>query len=89
MKLANELNNHLLKRKEYILEMTHMGTPSTAQVVTLVAEHFKVGEDHVSIKKINNKTGTSQFIVDALVYESAEQRTKIEPKAKQKKEVAN
>ncbi len=89
MNLITEAHNLLLKRREFVASFTHVGAPSRVQISKLVADHFKTGEDSVAIKHIRNKTGTSQFIVDAFVYDSPEQRTKIEPKPKQKKAAAS
>lgn len=88
MNVLNETHNMLLKRREVLVSLSHAGAPSMPAVVKLVAEHFKAGEDTVAVKRIDNKRGTHQFIIDAFVYDSHEQRTKIEPKPKQKKVVA-
>ena len=85
MKVLKEFKNSLLKRKEIRAEMDGDSNPGAVAVSKMVAEQFKVKEDQVAVRKIGSEFGESRFVIDAFVYDSAEAKTKTEPKIKVKK----
>ena len=50
-----------------------------------IVEKFKGDEESVVVKLVKNNYGANEFLVEALIYDSAEHRNKIEPKKKEKK----
>ena len=80
-----EFYNSLLKRKEVVAVFSSASNPGFAHSTKFIADHFKVGEDVVAIKKIENNYGSREFRVSAFVYDSSSDRSKTEPKVKEKK----
>lgn len=81
----HEIKNSLLKRREVTTSITHSGNPGYAFVTKHLAEHFKVPEEHIAIKSLHGKFGSPEFIVQAFIYDSAEDKKHVEPKPKIKK----
>lgn len=81
----NEKSNVLLKRKEILFAVEAGANPGFDKVRKLAAEDMKTGEDLVVIKSLKNNFGTNRFVVEAFVYDSKEQKEKIEPRVKEKK----
>lgn len=81
----NEFYNSLLKRKEVTATLSSASNPGFAFSTKFIAEHFKVGEDVVSIKKIENNYGSREFRVFAFVYDTVDAKSKTEPKIKEAK----
>lgn len=85
MKILNDTKNNLLKRREIIAEVESHGNPGFTNVAKMMAETAKAKEDVIVIKRIGSEFGQSKFTIEALVYDSVEAKTKIEPKPKVKK----
>ena len=80
--------NSLMKRREVIAMLSSNGNPGNVQSSKFVADNFKVAEDLISIKKIENNYGSKDFRIHAFVYDSVEDKTRIEPKLKEVKKTA-
>lgn len=72
--IVKEMDNPLLDRKEYLIEIESVGNPKTEDVKALV----KGEEGLVVIKKLKGKYGQGNFIADVVVYNSAEAKKRIE-----------
>lgn len=88
MKLISEFRNELLKRKEVKFSVEAESNPGFTKVIEECANHFKVENERVVIKRLWNNFGTMNFFVEAFVYDSIEDKNNIEPKPKVKKEAA-
>lgn len=88
MKLTHSNANALMKRREVVITLEHASNPGFAHATTLIAQHFKVGEEHVVVRAIRGHFGSHVYLIEAFVYDSAEARSEIEPKAKEKKVAA-
>ncbi len=83
-----EFYNSLLKRMEVKAMLNSVGNPGTAKSSKFIAENFKVGEDVVSVKKIENNYGSNEFIIHAFIYDSLGDKVKVEPKLKEVKKAS-
>jgi ribosomal protein S24E len=85
MNVVKEFENDLLKRKEVVVTLESESNPGFERSVKEVAGHFKVDESEVVVRRVGSSFGNDEFVVEAFVYDSAEQKDKIEPKKKEKK----
>lgn len=84
--ITGNKENALLQRKDVTATLTFdKATPSNAEVSKALAAKLSAPEDAIVIKKIEGGFGTTSAKVRAVVYASAEQKLKIEPKKKAKK----
>ena len=77
--------NSLLKRREVIAILSSIGNPGIVQSSKFISEKFKVGEDVISVKRIENNYGSKEFSVHAFIYDSLDDKAKVEPKLKEVK----
>jgi small subunit ribosomal protein S24e len=83
IKITNQQQNPLLKRKEIKFEVEHTqtkGTPQRIEVRNQLAEMLKTKPELVYIKRVQTKTGTRKATGEANAYETLEQANKIEQK---------
>lgn len=85
MKITKESRNNLLKRKEVVFVLESEKNPGFSVVKEKVVHGFKTHDDHVAIKSIKNNFGTHQFVIEAFVYDTKEDKERIEPRVKPKK----
>lgn len=88
MNILKDSKNSLLKRREIEMSIDSSGNPGAAKVVELIAEKFKVTPENVAVQNIHSRFGTQSFVASVFVYESQEERKRIEPKIKIKKDAA-
>jgi len=82
VKITEEQQNILLKRKEILFEVDHSkakGTPSRLEIRNKLAETLKTKPELVYVKRVETKTGTMKATGEANAYESIEQAKLIEP----------
>jgi len=84
-KIIKQEENHLFNRKEIQLEVKAQITPSRAEIQKIISEKFSVSIDNIKINKIDGKFGTDTFIIGASIYNSKEEKDKLE--IKKKKEI--
>jgi len=84
MKMIDRRND-LLKRREIQLAMSSENNPGLEQARKFLAEKLKHPEEHIAIKSLKNNFGTNEFLIEALAYDSKEDKERIEPKPKIKK----
>ena len=83
VKITEEQQNILLKRKELLFEVEHSqtkGTPSRLEIRNKLAEILKTKPELVYVKRVETKTGTMRAKGKANAYESVEQAKLIEPR---------
>lgn len=86
LKVTSQKENPLLMRKE-ITASVHFdkATPSNVEVSKALAAKFSAAEDVIVVKKIDGGFGKASAVITAYVYDTKEQKAKIEPKVKAKK----
>lgn len=85
MNILSELSNSLLHRREVQAVYQGQGNPGYAHVQKMLAEKLGSGEDVIVVKRLTNPYGSSEFLIEAFVYESSSHKEKFEPKPKAKK----
>jgi small subunit ribosomal protein S24e len=83
LKIIDEHQNILLKRKEITFEVNHSQTKSTPSRVELrnkLAEILKTKPELIFVKRVETKTGTMLATGLANAYDSVEQAKRVEPK---------
>ncbi|MEM4271825.1 MAG: hypothetical protein QXD13_01930 [Candidatus Pacearchaeota archaeon] len=91
MKTSNiikDFRNNLLKRREVKLVVDAEKNPGFANASKIFADELKAKEELVVIKGIKSKFGRKTFLIDGLIYDSVQDKEKIEPKKKEKKKAA-
>ncbi len=88
METIRDFRNNLLKRKEVKVVFEAGSNPGFEESMKKVAQHFKADESKIALKNVKSKFGRNTFLIDAFIYDSAEDRERIEPKIKVKKEGA-
>jgi len=80
-KIAQERYNPLLKRREVLVEIWHIGlpTPNRLEVRQKIAEMFGVNIDQVYIRHIYTEFGIGKSKVEVHIYDDPEFGKKIEP----------
>ena len=89
MKFTLNSYNSLLHRHDIIAKKDYSSNPGYNVVKEDIAKHFKKTADCVAVKSVKGSFGSSEFIIEARVYDSAEKLSEIEPKPKVKKEGTN
>lgn len=85
MKTIKDFKNDLLKRREVKLVVDSDRNPGLENAVKMIAEHFKAKEDVIVVKTLKSKFGRDTFLVDAFIYDSAAEKSRVEPRKKEKK----
>ena len=89
MKPIKDFRNDLLKRKEVLFSINADTNPGSVKMQQECAHHFKVEAENVVVKKLWNNFGSKEFFIEAFIYDSIDDKQKIEAKQKSKKESAN
>jgi small subunit ribosomal protein S24e len=82
IKIIQQQQNILLKRKEISFEIDHTqtkGTPSRVEIRHKLAEMLKTKPELVYVKFVETKTGTMKATAQANAYETVEQAKRVEP----------
>ncbi len=86
METIQEKHNPLFGRKEVALKLTEVDfPPKMDEAAKIVAEKFSVSEDTVHVEKIDGKFGTNDFIITAEIYNSKEEKERLNSINKKKK----
>ena len=85
LKIVTQKDNLLLHRKEIHAHISFdKATPSNADVAKHLATKLSAHEDVIVMKHIHGGFGKNVAHVEAYIYDSKEQKMKIEPKIKVK-----
>ncbi len=82
IKDIKETKNLVFERKEIQATAFAESTPTKKDVATALAKKLSVPEDAIKIKGIYGKFGAREFRIEANVYKSKEEKSKIERKTK-------
>jgi ribosomal protein S24E len=86
MNTIKDFRNDLLKRREIKLVVEAEKNPGFENALKIVADGINAKEDLIVIREVKSKFGRNTFLIDAFVYDSADDRARIEPKKKEKKD---
>ena len=91
MSTQKNFRNTLLKRKEIEMLVDSISNPGFQKATELVAAETKAAPETIALKAVRGNFGTHQFLIEAFVYDSVQDKDLIEPKKKVKKapEVGN
>lgn len=89
IKIINEKENPLFKRKEIEAETDAEVTPSREKVIEVFSQKFSAKPETIKINKISGKFGTKKFKILASIYESREEKEAVELKTKKSKKSEN
>lgn len=85
MKILEDKENFLLKRREILARVESDKTPSFDEIRETFAKEMGVDKELVAIKKVDGGFGLKNFRVKAFIYASKEEKEKTEKKVKVKK----
>ena len=80
-------HNSILKRKEIEYTIEAPSNPGFQKASELVAEKLKASPDTIVLKAVRGNFGTNTFLIEAFVYDSAQDKERIEPKRKSRKKL--
>jgi len=86
MKFTLNFYNSLLHRHDIVVKENYPSNPTYDKVKEDIAKQFKKTIDCVAVKSVKGSFGSSEFTIEARVYDSVENLQSIEPKLKVKKE---
>ncbi len=80
--IIEEKENPLFKRKEIQVNLDAQTTPSRNEMTESIAQKFSTQPENISLKGIHGRFGSKNFIINANIYSSKEEKEKTEPKRK-------
>jgi len=86
MEIIEDLDNEVLKRKQVKVIVEAEKNPTINEAMDIISREFKVDKDKIVIKLVKGKFGRKTFLIHAFIYNSKEDKEKIEPKKKVKEE---
>ncbi len=86
MKIINQIDSELLKRREITAEIDHIAkaTPSKNQIKKEISQLTKADEKLIAIKNIYTEYGKGKSTVTANIYKTEKELKETEPKKKEK-----
>lgn len=86
LKIIQEKENPLFKRKEILAELNSEITPKIIEVEKKLSERFSKPVENIKTKRIKGKFGSKTFRIEANIYESMEDKNQTEIKTKKQRE---
>ena len=84
-KILEERKNPIFKRREVEVSVDSLSAPKIQEAENFLSEKLSAQPENIKIKKIKGRFGSSNFIILANVYDSKEDKEKVEPRQKNKK----
>ena len=88
MEIINDFRNELLKRREMEIKINQEGNPGFSGAMDKIVEHLKTDKERIVVRAVRSKFGENDFLIEAFVYDSVEDKVKTEPRKKEKKAAA-
>jgi ribosomal protein S24E len=85
MNINIDNRNELLKRREIEVVVEKSENPGFEKIKEDLAAHFKEEVDKIVVNNVYSKFGSGFFHIKAMIYDSKEDRERIEPKVRVKK----
>ena len=86
-KVTEEKENLLFNRKEFFFEVQANITPSRFETLKFVSEKFSAPIENIKIKSINGKFGSNMFSGSVFIYNSEEDKNRLEIKKKKDEKI--
>jgi len=86
LKILQEKQNPLFARKEIQAEIQVEVSPTKAETEKMLSEKFSTQLECIDLRNIKGEFGSNNFKIIAHIYSSKEDKEKIIPKPKNKKE---
>jgi len=86
METIKDFRNELLKRKEVVFSIDAASNPGLVKMREECAKYFNAEIERIVVRNVSSKFGSRKFFIEAFIYDSANDKEKIEPKPKPKKE---
>jgi ribosomal protein S24E len=87
--ILNEKENPFFNRKEIVVSIETEITPKIKEAEEFISKKVSTNPENIKIKRIHGQFGSKEFIINANIYSTKEEKEKIESKLKKvKKEVA-
>lgn len=84
MKILEDKKNSFLNRREVKIIVEAGKNPSFSESSKMIAEQFKAQEELIEVKGIKGKFGRGTFLISAFVYDTKEEKDKMEKKKEKK-----
>ncbi len=85
LNVLDDFKNVLLKRRRLKVLVEAESNPGFENSKKFISDEFGAKEPLIVVREIKSKFGRNTFLIEALVYDSAEDLNRIEPKKKVKK----
>lgn len=85
MNIVKDSRNDLLNRRELKFVVESESNPGMQKALEMVSSNFKADAENIAVKAVKSKFGRNTFLIDAFVYDSAADKTRVEQKKKEKK----
>jgi len=82
LKILEEKNNALFRRKEIRASLESETTPSRSHVLELLSKKFEIPKENIKIRGIKGSFGVKNFSIEANIYHSKEEKETVELKKK-------
>lgn len=82
LKILEEKNNPLFRRKEIKASLKSEITPSRSHILELLSKKFEIPKENIKIKGIRGNFGVKDFSIEANIYHSREEKEAVELKKK-------
>jgi ribosomal protein S24E len=82
LKILEEKNNALFKRREIKAVITSEITPSRNSILELLSKKFDIPVENIKIKGIRGNFGVNNFNIEANIYDSKQEKDLVELKKK-------
>ena len=89
LKILEEKNNQLFRRKEIKASLESEITPSRIYILELLSKKFSVFPENIKIKGIKSNFGVKNFKIEANIYHSKEEKEAVELKKKKESVIQN
>ena len=89
--ILKQKENPLFNRKEIEVVFESSVPPKMNEAEEILSKEFSSSPENIKVKKISGKFGSTNFLISANIYDSKENKEKIEIKSKKeiKSEVSN
>ena len=85
MNIIKDFRNDLLKRREVKVVFNDSSNPGYEGALKKLCEGLKVLADVSVVKSLKGNYGSGNFSVDAFIYDSVEDKKRVEPLKREKK----
>lgn len=85
METIRDFDNRLLNRREVSLMIKSNTNPGFENSLKSIVEKFEAAEELIVVNNIYGKFGSNEFVIEAFIYSSPEDKNKLEKRKKEAK----